>query len=185
MKRLLVSALALATIAGAAAPAAAQTWVSINQRQATLDHRIDQGIRNGSLTAGEAARLRAEFRQIAGLEATYRRSNGVFTQAERVDLDRRMNALAARITAQRSDWRSINQRQAELDRRIDVGIRNRTLTNAEAARLRAEFRTIVALEANYRRSGGAFTAAEKRDLDRRMDALSARIRVERSDHQNR
>jgi len=69
MKRLLVSALALACVAGAAAPAAAQSWVSINQRQATLDHRIDQGIKNGSLSAGEAARLRAEFRGIANLEA--------------------------------------------------------------------------------------------------------------------
>jgi hypothetical protein len=179
MKRLLVSALALASIAGAAAPAAAQTWVSINQRQATLDHRIDQGIKNGSLTAAEAARLRTEFRGIANLEAVYRRSNGVFTQAEKADLDRRMNGLAARITAERHDWQSINQRQAELDRRIDVGIRNRTLTAAEAARLRAEFRNIAALEANYRRSGGVLTAAEKRDLDHRMDVLTARIRIAR------
>jgi hypothetical protein len=183
MKRLLMSALAVAAIAGAAAPAAAQSWVSINQRQATLDHRIDQGIRNGSLTAAEAASLRAQFRQIAVLEATYRRSNGVFTQAERVDLDRRMNALAARITAERSDWRSINQRQAELDRRIDVGVRNRTLTQAEAVRLRTEFRRIAALEQTYRRSGGGLTAAEKRDLDQRMDRLTVQIRMERTDHQ--
>ena len=183
MKRLLVSALALACVAGAAAPAAAQSWVSINQRQATLDHRIDQGIKNGSLSAGEAARLRAEFRGIANLEAQYRRSNGVFTQAEKADLDRRMNTLAARITAQRSDWRSINQRQAELDRRIDVGVRNRSLTPAEAARLRAEFGRIVALEAQYRRTGGGLQNWERADLDKRMDRLTVQIRAERTDHQ--
>ena len=152
---------------------------------ATLDHRIDQGIKNGSLTAGEATRLRAEFRLIANLEAQYRRSNGVFTNAERTDLDRRMSVLSAKITAQRSDWRSVNQRQAELDRRIDVGVRNGSLTNAEAGRLRAEFRGIANLEGQYRRSGGGLNQWERNDLDRRMTALAAKIRTERSDRQSR
>lgn len=183
MKRLLVSALALASVAAAAAPAAAQTWVSINQRQATLDHRIDQGIKNGSLTAGEAANLRVQFRSIANLEAAYRRSNGVFTQAEKADLDKRMDALAARVTAARSNWRTINQRQAELDRRIDVGVRNGSLTAKEAVSLRAEFQQVARMEASFRASHGVLTAAEKADLDRRMDVLTHKIRTERSDAQ--
>lgn len=187
MQRLLVSALALAAVSGAALPAAAQSWVSINQRQATLDHRIDQGIQNGSLNRNEAIKLRGEFRYIAALETQYRRSNGVFTQAEKADLDRRMNVLAAKIRVQRSDgaWISINQRQANLESRINNGIRAGALTPNEAVRLRAEFRQIAALEATYRRSGGVFTVQEKADLDRRMDALSARIRVERLDNQHR
>ena len=43
----------------------------------------------------------------------------------------------------------------------------------------------MALEANYRRSGRGLNQWERNDLDRRMNALSARIRIERSDHQNR
>ena len=183
MKKLLMSAMAAGLLAGAAAPALAQSWVSINQRQAQLDHRIDQGVRNGTLTRNEAASLRDQFRSIVALEATYRRTGGVFTTAERVDLDRRMNALGARIRAERSDqgFMNINQRQAQLDTRIDQGIRNRTLSPGEAIRLRAEFRTIVALEATYRRSGNVFTAAEKNDLNRRMDVLMARIKIEKRD----
>ena len=103
MKRLLVSALALASIAAAAAPAAAQSWVSINQRQAQLDSRIDQGVRNGSLNRNEAARLRAEFRQIAGLETHYRRTGGGLSQWERNDLDKRMDRLTVQIRIERTD----------------------------------------------------------------------------------
>jgi hypothetical protein len=44
------------------------------------------------------------------------------------------------------DWQSINQRQANLDARIDAGIRDRSLTPAEATRLRAEFQDIVRQE---------------------------------------
>ena len=78
-------------------------------------------------------------------------------------------------------WQSINARQANLDRRIDAGVRNGTLTRSEAIRLRAEFRNIAYLEARYRRTGGGLNAWERADLDRRFDRLSARIRYERRD----
>lgn len=76
-------------------------------------------------------------------------------------------------------WQSIGARQANLDRRIDQGIRNRSLTRAEATRLRNEYRQIVRLEGRYRANG--LSIQERRDLDRRYDALSSRIRYERND----
>ena len=76
-------------------------WVSINQRQAQLDRRIDQGVRNGSLNRREAYRLRTEFNQIARLEARYR-VNGL-NGWERADLDRRFDSLSAQIRAERHD----------------------------------------------------------------------------------
>jgi len=82
-------------------------------------------------------------------------------------------------------WQSINARQRTLDQRIDQGVRNGTLTRAEAVRLRAEFRQIAYLEARYRRTGGGLNAWERSDLDRRFDRLSARIRYERHDQQYR
>jgi hypothetical protein len=81
-------------------------------------------------------------------------------------------------------WRSINQRQAQLDQRIDAGVRNGSLTRREAVQLRTEFRNIAFLEQRYRASGG-LSLAERNDLDRRFDALSARIRHERNDWQDR
>lgn len=89
-------------VAMTALPAAAQQWQSVNQRQAQIERRIDQGIRNGSLSRREAVNLRAEFRQIANLEQRYRRSNGLSMQ-ERRDLDRRMTALSNKVRIDRHD----------------------------------------------------------------------------------
>ncbi|WP_312598147.1 hypothetical protein [Brevundimonas sp.] len=76
-------------------------------------------------------------------------------------------------------WQSINARQANLDRRIDRGVRTGQLSRREAVRLRGEFNSLLRLEANYRRGG--LTAWERADLDRRFDRLSAQIRYERGD----
>lgn len=85
---------------------------------------------------------------------------------------------------QPNGWQPINVRQAQLDQRIDVGLRNGSLTRAEAQRLRIEFRQIADLEARYRATGG-LDLRERQDLDRRFDLLSQRIRYERADSQNR
>jgi len=182
MKKFLAAAAAVAALS-VALPASAQSWQSINQRQANLDQRIDVGVRNGSLTRNEAVQLRAQFRQIASLETQYRR-NGL-TAAERRDLDRRFDALSARIRVERHDnngangWQNINQRQAALDARIDAGVRSGRLNQSEARQLRAEFRQIANLEAQYRRNG--LTQNERRDLDRRFDRLSANLQAELND----
>jgi len=82
-----------------------------------------------------------------------------------------------------NNWQSINVRQTSLDRRIDQGVRNGQLSRREATRVRSEFNALVRLEANYRRGG--LTAWERSDLDRRFDRLSASIRYERNDRDNR
>lgn len=101
MKKFIAAAVAVASLAAVAAPAAAQPWMTVNQRQANLDQRIDMGVRNGSLTRREAFQLRSEFRQIQLLENRYRR--GGLTAWERRDLDRRFDLLSARIRFERHD----------------------------------------------------------------------------------
>jgi len=198
MKKLLAIAVAASALA-VAAPASAQVWQSINQRQERLDSRIDAGVRSGDLTRGEAVRLRADFNDLARLEARYRSTYGL-SLSERQDLDRRFDALSARIRYERNDgqdrgdrwndgrgrndrWIPINQRQRMLDQRIDAGLRDRSLSRNEAFRLRAEFQDIARLEANYRRGG--LDNRERADLDRRFDRLSYRIQAERNDRNNR
>lgn len=102
MRKFLIPILAASTLAAAAAPAIAAPWVNINQRQAQLDHRIDVGVRNGSLTRREAMNLRAEFQYIVQLETRYRRTGGL-QMWERRDLDRRMDLLSSRIRYERHD----------------------------------------------------------------------------------
>lgn len=82
-----------------------------------------------------------------------------------------------------NNWQSINQRQAQLERRIDQGVRNGSLSRREATRLRSEFNTLERLERQYRRGG--LSAWERNDLDRRFDRLAAQIRAERHDRDNR
>lgn len=112
MKKLLLSMTALATLATGvvATPAAAQrygNWQTINQRQDNLYRRIEQGVRNGSLTRREATQLRTRFVQLNRLEQSYRR-NGL-SQWERRDLDRRFDQLSHAIRVDRHDnqnqWR--------------------------------------------------------------------------------
>lgn len=79
----------------------------------------------------------------------------------------------------RNAWMPINERQRQLDHRIDMGMRNGQLTRSEAYRLRSEFRRIAYLESRYRRDG--LSGWERADLDRRFDVLSAKVRHERRD----
>jgi hypothetical protein len=103
MKTLLIAGVALSLLGGTAAGAQSRgQWEPINQRQANLERRIDQGVRNGALTRPEAKRLRADFRSLAQLETRYRRSSGLDTR-ERSDLQRRFDALSARIRFERHD----------------------------------------------------------------------------------
>ena len=87
----------------------------------------------------------------------------------------------AAMTAHAQPWQSINQRQAELDRRIVQGQRSGALTPSEANQLRAEFRQIAAIEDRYRRTGGGLDVTERSDLNMRFSALSARVYVNRMD----
>ncbi|HEX2561211.1 hypothetical protein [Phenylobacterium sp.] len=187
MRRHIRGLLVATAVAGGAGQAAAQAWLTVNERQARLDERIDRGVRTGALTREEAARLRADFRYLADLEARYR--IGGLSAAERADLDRRFDDLSAQIGDEardwdrgfeepdddRADWREDQWRgdrsdgfEARADRlleRIDRARREGRLTAPEAARLRAELDQLVRDEARY-------TA----EIERRAGTLSARIR---------
>ena len=102
MKRTLLALAALATVAAAPLAAQAAPWQSVNQRQANLEQRINQGIRTGQISRPEAARLRGEFKSISRLETSYRRSHGL-SMRERADLDARFDRLSRQIQAERHD----------------------------------------------------------------------------------
>ena len=86
---------------------------------------------------------------------------------------------------QQGGWQNINARQQRIEARINQGIRSGALSRREATQLRAEFRSLERLEAQYRRSRPGLTMAERRDLDRRFDALSARVMIEKHDRDGR
>jgi hypothetical protein len=74
---------------------------------------------------------------------------------------------------------NVNQKEAQIAQRIDQGIRNGALTRSEARNLQVRLAQVQRLEQSYRRGG--LNMNERRDLDRRLDALSASVRVDKHD----
>ena len=81
------------------------------------------------------------------------------------------------------NWDRIDNRFQRVDRRIDQGLRNGQLSRREAQRLRGQFYELIRLERNYSRDG--LSRWERNDLDRRFDHLSAQVRYERRDRDDR
>ena len=88
-----------------------------------------------------------------------------------------------RYEQNRGGWQSISNRKYQLDRRIDVGLRNGSLSRREGRRLENELNRLVRLERSYVRGG--LTRWERNDLDRRYDRLAVQVRIERRDRDNR
>lgn len=80
-------------------------------------------------------------------------------------------------------WTPVEVRLERLHERIQRGVESGRLTRREAQGLRAEFRDLVQRERAYSRNG--LTWQERADLEARFDRLSARIRFERRDGEDR
>ena len=82
------------------------------------------------------------------------------------------------------DWsrgrRPLYQRRADLDARIDAGVRDGSISRFEADRLRDDYDALVQLETRYA-ADGRMTTAERRELRERYRALSERVGEERRD----
>ena len=82
------------------------------------------------------------------------------------------------------DWsrgrRPLYQRRADLDARIDAGVRDGSISRTEASRLRGEYEALVQLETRYA-ADGRMTTNERQDLRDRYRALSQRVGDERRD----
>lgn len=74
---------------------------NVNARQAAIWRRIEWGVRRGSLDYREAQSLRIEARDIARLEAEYRR--GGLTGPEYRGIDRRLDRLEAMLKRDLND----------------------------------------------------------------------------------
>ncbi|HEV7701190.1 MAG TPA: hypothetical protein VGO43_13245 [Pyrinomonadaceae bacterium] len=103
--KLVIFAFALMLIGGLTIATSAQTNRyhnrNINARERRQQERIANGIENGSLTPGEAARLEKNEAEVRRIEARLR-ENGV-TSSERARLEHRLNELSSQIYRQKHD----------------------------------------------------------------------------------
>jgi hypothetical protein len=77
----------------------------IDRRQANQQHRIAEGIENGTLSPGETARLERQEARINQLEAKMRRDGDGLSPKERAELNRLLNTESHRIYAAKHDGR--------------------------------------------------------------------------------
>lgn len=153
----------------------------LQERRVDLEARIDAGVRDGSISRTEANRLRADYNALVQLETRYA-ADGRLTAQERADLRDRYRALSQRVGDARDDygygdgydnWRPLADSRATFNQRLDTGVRNRTLTRAQATRLATDFNALVQLETSYSRNG--IDARERQDLQARWADLNRRV----------
>jgi hypothetical protein len=182
MKKLTLALAATTALTLAAGAAQAQVWAPMVERQGVIEDQIEAGLASGEMTGPEARMLRSDLYALVALEGRYR-MNGL-SYRERRELDRRFAELDRRLHFALADGdgpllASMADREADLERRIEQGLRSGQLTAAEADDLRADFEAIARVEARYRLDG--LSTWERADLDRRFDRLAADIRLQRTD----
>jgi hypothetical protein len=97
MKQILIALMATALVV----PAFGQG--KLKQREKNQSARIHQGVENGSLTKREAARLRAQQRDIRQDVRQDKRDGGGLTSQEKAKLTREQNRASRQIYKQKHD----------------------------------------------------------------------------------
>jgi len=191
-RTLIATALSLACAGAFAQTTAAST----TQRDVNQQTRIENGLKDGSLTTREAGRLEQQEAHVDRLQARDLK-DGKLSPAERAQLNAAQNKVSANIAAERHDAATGNpnaassrRMQADVARnvkqqqRIEGGIRNGSLTNHEVAGLEAGQARVDRKESNAARDGHV-GKAEQKGVQRAENHQSRRIRREKTDAQAR
>lgn len=191
--RILVSAILIAL---GNAGAMAQTTASTVQRDVNQQTRIENGLKEGSLTTKEAGRLEREESQVDRLQAKDLK-DGKLTPLERAQLRRAQNKASRDIQSAESNGvkgnpesKSSERMQADVQRninqeqRIEQGVQSGALTNREAGKLeRGQART-ERKEAQSARDGHV-GKHEQAGIQRRDDKQSEDIFEKKHNGKNR
>ena len=103
-----------------------------------------------------------------------------FSIQERSDLAERYRALTDTLTAggyannEAIATTVVADGRVEFVRRVDSAVAARRISRTQGTRLKADYSTLVQLEAGYLRDGSV-SDAERDDLDSRLDALDVRL----------
>jgi hypothetical protein len=181
----------------ACAGAYAQTNAAITtQRDVNQQTRIENGLKDGSLSTKEAAQLEREQSRVDRLQAKDLK-DGKLTSAERRQLQAAQNKASRDIYADRHNnvtgnpsSASSQRMQADVarnvnqEKRIEGGIQNGSLTNHEVAKLESGQAHVDAKEARAGRDGH-IGRAEQGGIQRSENRNSNRIHHEKHDGQTR
>jgi hypothetical protein len=148
-----------------------------NQR-AQFESRVDSEVNSGALTRTTGARLKSDYAALVELETRYG-ADRRFTATERNDLVTRYNTLT-QVIANRgyadgaTATSEIADGRAEFDARVNTAVSQRRISRTQATRLRSDYAALVEVESGYL-ADGVISAAERADLDARLDDLDVRL----------
>lgn len=157
-----------------------QAWLRgarpLNEGRSQFSAQVDASLRSGAISNSAAARLRSDYDALVSLESQYA-ADGRFSAEERNDLSTRYRALTQTLesgAAGYGDQNIVAQGRADFEARVDAAVNARRITRTEASRLKSDYQQLIRVEADYQ-SDGSISAAERADLDTRLDALDARV----------
>ncbi len=160
------------------------TGQTIQERKNNQQERIGNGVENGSLTAGEAAKLEKKESNLNKEERDMREDdNGKLTSADKAKLNRQQNRLSKDIYQQKHDAQvqpktsnEVNTRDRLQQERIGQGIKSGQLTAGEAANLEGKEAKLNKEERTDRAAnGGKLTGQEKKQINQQQNGLSKQI----------
>ena len=149
------------------------------RQQSQFQARVDTEVRSGRVDQTTAARLKSDYAALVRLETDYG-ADRRFSIQERSDLAERYRALTDTLTAggyANNDAIAttvVADGRVEFARRVDAAVAARRISRTQGTRLKADYSTLVQLEAGYLRDGSV-SDAERDDLDSRLDALDVRL----------
>ena len=189
MRKFAIATAVTALFSGAALAQQGTVQRDVNQQQ-----RIEQGLKSGQLTTGEASRLESEESRIQRDQARALK-DGKLSPAEKARLNREQNQASRDINRLENNSRTGNpnsassqrmqadvQRNINQQQRIEQGVKSGQLTNREAGRLERGQARDDRAEARAGRDGKV-TAAEQRRIQSDENKQSRRIYREKHDAQ--
>jgi len=191
--RILVTSIALGLCASAAFAQSAESTV---QRDVNQQTRIEQGLKSGSLTTGEAARLEKEQSRIDRLQARDLKA-GKLSPQERAQLNTAQNRASRDINVAERNGATGNpqsassqrmqadvQRNINQEKRIEQGLQSGALTRREAGKLGCGQARVDRKEFRAGRDGHV-SKGEQAAIQRAVNHQSRRIYREKHDGQVR
>lgn len=188
--------LAAATLLLAAGAAFAQTTAGTVQRDVNQQQRIEDGLKSGQLSTGEAAKLEKEESRVDRLQGQALK-DGKMTPAEQRRLRAAQDKTSRDINAARHNGVTGNpqsassermqadvQRNVNQEKRVEAGVQGGALTHREVGKLEQGQARVDHKEAAAGRDGHV-GAGEQAAIQKSENRQSRRIRHEKHDAQAR
>src|SRR5215831_17859720 len=137
MKKLHVLACAIVAVIGFSSMGFAQDSKTntprVDRREQNQQKRVADGVKDGSLTSGEAAKIEGDEAKIQQDEAKAK-ADGAVTPDERKKLNRELNQTGREIKRDRDNTPGIDRREQNQQNRVANGVKNGSLSSGEAAK---------------------------------------------------